>query len=466
MNLTKKISFILIVSILSINLSFLVSPQKTNATGLPVVDIVGNALKGSKDIWDVLGKAGMELLSIATKSLARMLINEITNETVKWIGGLGDENNPPPSYVDIPKFLLKVEDRAIGDYIANNPNLDFLCDPFKNQIKIALGLNVGNPGHLFEGSDCSLTQISNNVRNSVNGGVDFQASLNLTADNKSATLNSTFSPPNDFSSSGGWDSWLALTTVPQNNIQGAYLIAQSDMNLNIQSAKGSKEIDIANGSGALSLRTCVDRYEDGNGNSYGTPSDQYFEGTQAPPPPSGGGTPVYGADEQGHGTVSYKGGVNVKTITDCTTKTPGRIVSSMLEKSVNADKNTTEMLAALGDGIDAIFNALTSKLFDVAMEQLKNGIFGDSTQRDNMNASIMEAASAESQRVQDQMNNDIQTFRDAYNTDGTQESLNALAFTMATYRSGTGGTGTTSGSTGGTGEVSTGEFTANIGDNL
>jgi hypothetical protein len=205
--LSKKISFLLLISVLSINLYSLSVPQKVEADSLtdslqligtgidsisiaPQIPLLGPSLipanpLGSimtlnpsqyletkkQDIWTQIGKFAGDAGILLAKQAARELISQITDETIKWINGLGTDGNQAPSfYSDWKKFLGNVADQAVGDYISSDPNLQFLCDPFKLQIKEALSVNLNNSVNLFKGSNCSLTAVTTNVKNAVASG--------------------------------------------------------------------------------------------------------------------------------------------------------------------------------------------------------------------------------------------------------------------------------------------------------
>ena len=67
-----------------------------------------------------------------------MIIRQFTLSVVNWINS-GFKGNP--SFVtNTEQFLLNTADITVGDFLMNEPALDFLCDPFKIQVKLAIGL--------------------------------------------------------------------------------------------------------------------------------------------------------------------------------------------------------------------------------------------------------------------------------------------------------------------------------------
>ena len=414
-NISKKISFLLLISIFFINFSFLSIPKKTEADSVSdILDGIGMALDGLGIVTDVGGLAPSFLLNVNTpklnlenkkrdmldtlknitvdlaiatlKKIAITLIGDITSQTVQWIGGFGEGEVMPPRYsVDIGQTLKEAADSVVGDYLYNSENFQFLCEPFKAEIQLALGFNAGlGKGNLFQGSNCSLTDVIENVKN----GVDLSVITFAGVDDTLAISK------NSFTSSGGWDSWIALTTNPQNNIQGAYIIAENDLSVKIQTAKSSVSNEILSGSGALSLKSCVNTYKDNiSGNLVG-PSEgrgPYIQGTEEPPPPEG----------IREGLID--GRYSVERV--CDIKTPGAIITGMLDKSVNADRNMSELTAALGNGVDLILNELVDAILKSATDMLTRGVFDDSTIENR--ARISSLASQRLDEIKDEADSQI-----------------------------------------------------------
>ena len=95
-------------------------------------------------------------------------------------------------------------DQITGDFLAKAGGpLTALCSPFSIDIRIALAFKY-HP-NVLKKYECTLGKIITNSKNAVKG-----ASINgFTA--------------GDFSQ-GGWPAFVSLTTEPQNNYIGAYLI--------------------------------------------------------------------------------------------------------------------------------------------------------------------------------------------------------------------------------------------------
>ncbi len=132
------------------------------------------------------------ILQCITKALARIAIQQITNDTINWINSGFDGK---PAFVqDFNKFFSDVADKAAGSVIQSG-DFAFLCSPFKLQVRIAIAQSYARRS---SGSSCSLSQVVGNVQNFANG---------------------------DFSQ-GGWPGFLAFTTESTNNPFGGYIHAQ------------------------------------------------------------------------------------------------------------------------------------------------------------------------------------------------------------------------------------------------
>ena len=136
-NFIKKISCLLIISLLSLNLTFLTVPKKANAL-FGAGDIVFDPGVFARLTLDYGIKVTEKFISQAIKAAALKIIKMMTQATVDWINQ-GFEGNP--AYIsNLGDFLGGeggVADQTIGDFFANEPGLAFLCEPFQLQVKLA-----------------------------------------------------------------------------------------------------------------------------------------------------------------------------------------------------------------------------------------------------------------------------------------------------------------------------------------
>lgn len=149
-------------------------------------------------------------------------IEKVTRSTVDWINS-GFQGNP--AYVtDLRGFLLDLADEETSLFIEGTA-LEALCSPWKLDIKIALALPQGQ----FEREvACTLSDIVANMDDFING---------------------------DFSQ-GGWAGWFELTTKPQNNPYGLYLMTASELEQRIAGTQQEQTQLLSFGNGFFSQTKC------------------------------------------------------------------------------------------------------------------------------------------------------------------------------------------------------------------
>jgi len=276
-----------------------------------IIAILTGTLPGTQN--DKLNPSSTSnLLKIALKRVLRQLTQEIVN----WIDR-GFEGNPA-FITNTRQFFQDTVDITIGDFLINDPSLDFLCDPFKIQVKLALGLQY-RP--FREQIECSFTEALGNTEQAMNS---FLAG--------------------NFIEGGGWDSWLQITTVPQNNQMGAMMIAQGELDDRIQKALNIKESEADWGNGFMSWKDC--------------------------PPDTTTEKPDEAAlrDKYAYITNQERGDDG------CVIKTPGGVIAN----KINWVDTSTLRELELSDDINAIVNSLANALITEGLNSIKGkGLLGD-----------------------------------------------------------------------------------------
>lgn len=161
------------------------------------------------------------------QTLARMIVQSMTQSIVRWING--GFNGSPAFISDMKQYLLQQADIAAGNYIYNDPSLSFLCSPFKIDVTVALATSYYNETQNGMNTQCTLTDVSNNISNFLNG---------------------------DFGS-GGWASWFQISLNPQNTPTGAYLASKVELDNRVAQAQNQLNQEANWGNGFLSYKTCV-----------------------------------------------------------------------------------------------------------------------------------------------------------------------------------------------------------------
>lgn len=171
------------------------------------------------------------ILKPLTRIIAKTLLHTMTKSVVNWINS-GFRGSP--SFVTNPEgFITDVADQTIGRVIEDIAPV--LCKPFRFNLQLALGLNFS--ARFKEEVRCRLSDVVANVQGFYDSFVGGQFSA------------------------GGWQSWINIAGVPQNNAYGAYLTAQGGIHASIVSETG-KELKLLDwGKGFQSWRVCK-RYEE------------------------------------------------------------------------------------------------------------------------------------------------------------------------------------------------------------
>lgn len=176
------------------------------------------------------------------KMVAQIIIRQVSASIVNWING-GFEGGP--GFVTDPKaFFMDIGNEVSGEFI-RGAGLDFLCSPFRMQIKLALAAKRSSKSNFANRSQCTLTGILDN------------------AENFNAFVGGDFSV-------GGWGGWFSMTQNPQNNFRDALVMAEAEMELRIGSEKNTQSVKLNWGKGFLSWDKCVEYEEqDSSGGSEG-----------------------------------------------------------------------------------------------------------------------------------------------------------------------------------------------------
>ncbi len=356
----KKIFSLIILAFLSLSLSFLISPKSANAQLIGALVVTDPGLTGiqsaaftfekgfaakttgyqvsdtgeqiKKDIFEQILKPNLDaLLTEVFQQTALQMIRNITEATVNWIKS--GFNGNPAFISNLPNFLAKTEDQVVGDMIYNDPNWQFLCSPFRAQVRVALGL-------AFQGS-----AYYNKINCTASGIID-----NL--------------------SSAGWAGQITLALYPQNTALGAYLIAEGELESRIASKQAGlvKQLDF--GRGALTFQQCSKTFFDKDGHQT---SHQSL-------PNVGSQFYVDGAK------TTSKDGSYYEIV--CNDKTPGAVITDTLGFTVTSDQRMNELRATLGNGINAVIGALLSQLEKSAFDLITNTLGDNSSNNTSINSGI------------------------------------------------------------------------------
>lgn len=232
----KLVALILCVTIVAPSLGGFATPKKADAFLFSAVVEVGanlfqNTATAISSVTTAAMQVGLNIKEYVLDPLAWLLVKRIIqgvlNSTLNWINN-GFQGKP--AFVTNPEqFFYNVGSMVVGDFIQNDPNLNFLCSPFQSGIRAAVRTKYYNG--FDQNVRCTLDSVVGNIDGFVN---DFER--------------------------GGWRGWFAMTQNDQNNPFGAYLMVQSEMLDRVNNIKALENRKLGWGRGFLT-------FEDANGNS-------------------------------------------------------------------------------------------------------------------------------------------------------------------------------------------------------
>jgi hypothetical protein len=216
----KIIASLLLLAIFLTSYSPLLATQ---ASAQWAVWDVGNAplhaISASTDVMSTSKEYGLDALAWV---IVNLIISRMSAETVRWING-GFQGQP--AYITNPgAYFGDISDKIAGQFIFTNPNLNFLCGPMQNRIKIALSRTYNRQNIQWR---CTLSDAIGNMEDFLN---DFER--------------------------GGWDKFWRISMETGNNPLGAYIQAESDLYEVITGKQGEKSKEIDLGRGFLTQKQC------------------------------------------------------------------------------------------------------------------------------------------------------------------------------------------------------------------
>ena len=274
------------------------------------------------------------ILDAVLYKMIDLIIKRMTASTVNWINS-GFKGKP--AYVTDPTaYFQSIGDRVAGNFIANNPNLNFLCGPISARIKIALAQSYSGYNESWQ---CTLSDAYGNMEDFIN---DFER--------------------------GGWDKFFRLTQEPQNNPIGAYLQAEGSLARAIAQEVGEKDKELSWGRGFMSFKTC--------------PTGRKVVGTVKNP--------------DGSNSVTYEDGVTlnqqtVPQVGDCgvkeQTSTPGSVIQEKLDSVLTIGDKRIAVANEINEIISALLNQLTQRIVGGIGSGLK-GLSGSDSANNSQSTSF------------------------------------------------------------------------------
>ncbi len=160
--------------------------------------------------------------------LINIVIKEMIRSVTKWVNS--GFKGSPAFVTNLNGYLTNIADKVAGNFIWGTP-LNFLCSPFKLNIRLALDIQYKQTkGYVAQ---CRVSSVVKNMDRFLGG--DFLA--------------------------GGWDGWYSVALTPSNNPYGAMNEARNGLYAGIAGAQNIKLKELDFGNGFLSVEQCP---EDGD----------------------------------------------------------------------------------------------------------------------------------------------------------------------------------------------------------
>lgn len=354
----KQLSGILILAIF-LPYIYLTFPEKAEAGGWPTWDIIGDTLKGVTTPGEMASgianpvtagattlNAGLStadhikkfILDPLAMMMAKMIIQEITASTVKWIN-TGFNGNP--AYISDPaSFFQSIGDQTAGYYLSKNSWIvKNLCSPFQAKINLALTQSYLRQTSTYS---CTLGKIEQN----------FDAFTN------------------DFTQ-GGWEGWFSMTQSQSNNPFGAYIQAQDALSKQVVTATAKYQTQLNQSNGFLSFERCkkgapsLSAALNGTGkpvcSGYALDGKTCLSWIQGAPAPSAGPTdsiptPTSGGDCLG---------------SDKETVTPGSVIQQQLSKTLGSTIDQLGVAQSINQIVGALMVQMVKRVTGAAASGLR-----------------------------------------------------------------------------------------------
>ena len=212
----KLLSAILAITI-TVSVSFFaLQPQKAEATGLPVVDILLNSQFAASQAAKIAEKGADGILW----TIVNGIISNMTTSVVRWIN-TGFQGSP--TFVTNPEAFFKDSlDQVTGNYINQLGLSNALCAPNSLQIRIAL--------------------LKTNVHRQT---IRYSCTLDAAIKNLDGFYNNF--------QNGGWKTWIQLSSE-SNDPYSQYLNALDDLDMRKLAKQGTITKELDWGRGFLSIK--------------------------------------------------------------------------------------------------------------------------------------------------------------------------------------------------------------------
>lgn len=356
--ISKKYFIIFIIVLITISLT-----QSNNVFAIGVD--YGVPISTGRDYNHVKDNLKNFTLDALASKVAKQLLHQLTTSVVDWINS-GYEGNP--SFLTNPTgFFIDTADQISGQFISESGPLSGLCGPFN--LNLRLNLALGDTTYINQRYACTLSTIINNAKNArVDASVGVSPDgMNIgdiisgdVANNPNAinVNGASINDTGDFLSgnfgNGGWPAFVALTTEPQNNEYGAYIMARNDLSVQIAERQQEFNSDLDRGNGFLSWKKCETL------KTVDTEIESQVRDAEA----RYANDPTIKRKTNSDGTIEYQ---------SCTTQTPGSILAGTLQTNLDSSVVQLEMANDINTVVNAAMTQLMNSMISKGLGTLSNG---------------------------------------------------------------------------------------------
>jgi hypothetical protein len=259
--------------------------------------------------------------------VAKLALSAMTTSIVNWINS-GFEGNP--TFVENPgDFLADIADQTTGVFIKKLGMTELCSADWLSKLKISLQYSVPYVKRM----QCTLTGIGENFQENYDR---FQESF----------IN------------GGWSSWISMTSNPQNNIYGAYLMSLDELAYRKARAEEMSKMKVSWGQGFKPIETCSEGQSVNDFcNDVCKNSLENYESLEE----------CLGdcKDTTSTEACELSGGM-MKAIT------PGNVIAEQLNLNLGSSVRQMELADEIEESLAAIFNALISQLISTGLRSMSS----------------------------------------------------------------------------------------------
>lgn len=238
-------SCLLVVSVVGVTFAPVFEQNRQEAEAIIAIDPSDIVFDIMSQIWNAYQWIVSNWIQIKEQyldpivwNIINLVLQNMMRDITQWIAtGFAGR----PAFLQDPgSFLTGIADRVVGDYLNSTELGNFLCSPWRIDVRGVLALSYQRTRNTAP--TCTISGIWNNAQYTM---AQFQQ-----------FVDGAFNQ-------GGWDAWFQFTQNPQYNPHGAVLLAQEQLGVRISNTKGQEYNMVLSAQNFLSSKVCTPVYENG-----------------------------------------------------------------------------------------------------------------------------------------------------------------------------------------------------------